>query len=67
MKKADAQMYFLFIEAVVQKRAMEGSLLRNQKEIDSPLLSYSNHFGTNAVPGKQNMVPPTSCSSYISR
>ena len=50
-------------DLVEKKRAMEGSLLRNQNEIVCPVFWCSNHSGILANPGKQNMVCPASCRS----
>jgi len=45
--------------AIRRQRTLTGNLFRNQKEIEGPLLSLSNHSGT-LPPGKINTVPPAS-------
>jgi hypothetical protein len=64
LRKDITDLMLIILSAVVKKREMEGSFLRNQNEIDNSLQSYSNHSGINSVPGKQNIVPPPSCNSY---
>ena len=52
--------------AKTQDRDITGNLLRNQKEIDDPLIQCSNHSGMLGPGKRNNLYPSASCNSYRS-